>query len=297
MCDAGDVEHRAIVVERVKAGMVAERTFAVQLAQVHVAFQYNFGIRGHLDIRCFALHHLDRTPTQKSGDHHFIEVRRQRCPVEPQPLEEHRESLTRRHLAVIDGAQALGFLPRGLERSVALLERHLRRRPGQHRVQVAGGRAHPAPADLDLRQPITLEAHERVEEIEEDGAVGHLAQGLQRVTVEADHEAVARLHERPAQQAGLLDHQRDELGVADLLPVQAERLVLGRARGEQAAHAVGRAARQGANLGGAQRLLEQIASGERHLATGEHRPPLDAGGSGGLLIEDDVAAHSGFLRA
>ena len=78
MRDAGDVEHRIIVFERIEAGMVAERSFAAQLAQFDIAFEHDLGIGGNFQIRSLALHHLDRLAAQEAGDHHLIQIGRQR---------------------------------------------------------------------------------------------------------------------------------------------------------------------------------------------------------------------------
>ena len=58
--------------------MVSEWPFGAQLAQLHVAFEHDLGLRGYFQIAGLALHHLHRTAAQEAGDHHFVKVRRQR---------------------------------------------------------------------------------------------------------------------------------------------------------------------------------------------------------------------------
>ena len=65
--DAGDVEHRVVVFERIEAGVIAEGAFAAQLAQLDVAFQDDLGVGGDFQIRGLALDHLDGLPAQEAG--------------------------------------------------------------------------------------------------------------------------------------------------------------------------------------------------------------------------------------
>ena len=58
--DAGDVEHRVFVGQRIEAGVVAERPFGAQLAEFDVALEHDLGIGRELPDRGLALHHLDR---------------------------------------------------------------------------------------------------------------------------------------------------------------------------------------------------------------------------------------------
>src|SRR3989442_3190216 len=99
------------------------------------------------------------------------EVRRERGVLEGQPVEEVAEALGRGHLAVVDGTQPFGLLPRRGERLVALGEADRRRVGLEQRVQAARRRADGAPAHVDLRQPLAVEVHEGVEEVEEDRVV------------------------------------------------------------------------------------------------------------------------------
>ena len=48
------------------------------LAQFDVAFEHDLGVRRHLQVRRLAPHHLDRLAAQEAGDHHLVQVRRQR---------------------------------------------------------------------------------------------------------------------------------------------------------------------------------------------------------------------------
>ena len=54
------MENRKLVFQRIKARVVAERTFRAQLAERDVAFQHNLSIGGHFEIDRFTLHQLDR---------------------------------------------------------------------------------------------------------------------------------------------------------------------------------------------------------------------------------------------
>ena len=106
-------------------------------------------------------------------DQHHVEAGHQPCGIERQALEEVGEARLSRHLAMIDCPQALGLLPGGGQRAVAVFERDLRHVGGQRRVQMAGGGAHGLAADLDERQAVALEADQRVEQVEEYGGVRH----------------------------------------------------------------------------------------------------------------------------
>ena len=93
--------------------------------------------------------------------------------VQPEPAEEVREPCGGRHLAVIDRAQALGLSPALAQRLVAPLETDLGRLRLQDRVQHPGRRAHGLAVDLDLGHALTVEADQGVEQVEQDGGVGH----------------------------------------------------------------------------------------------------------------------------
>src|SRR6185503_13885101 len=86
---------------------------------------------------------------------------------------EEGDALARADLTVVDGAQPLGLLPRSQQRLVAGIERHARHVPAEDGVELPGGGPHALALDLDFRQPVAVEAHQGVEEIEEDRAVGH----------------------------------------------------------------------------------------------------------------------------
>src|SRR5206468_9887328 len=101
------------------------------------------------------------------------EARRQRRLVQPELTEEVGEAIERRDLAVVQRAEALGLPPARAERLVARLEADLGRLRSQDAVQHAGGGAHDLAVDLDLGHALAIEADQRVEEIEEDRAVGH----------------------------------------------------------------------------------------------------------------------------
>src|SRR2546430_8759392 len=93
--------------------------------------------------------------------------------VQAEPAEEMREPDGRRHLAAVDRAQPLGLTPALDERLVARLEGNLGRVRPEGRMDAARGGAHPLPVQLDLRHPLTVEANQRVEEVEEDRRVRH----------------------------------------------------------------------------------------------------------------------------
>src|SRR5437867_1306581 len=104
-------------------------------------------------------------------DEHAREMRRQRRVLDLQPAEEVAEALRRADLAMVDRAQPLGLLPRRGERLVALRQADRGGVRLQQRVQAPRGGADRATADVDLRQSLAVEVHERVEEIEEDRVV------------------------------------------------------------------------------------------------------------------------------
>ena len=68
MRDAGDMEDRIVIGQRIEAGVVAEWPFGAHLAQLDVALEHDLRVRGHLQIDGFALHQLDRRLAKKTGD-------------------------------------------------------------------------------------------------------------------------------------------------------------------------------------------------------------------------------------
>ena len=106
-------------------------------------------------------------------DEPAAEAGRQRRLVQPEPAEEVRKPIGRRHLAVVEGAQPLRLPPAVGERLVAGLEADVRRLRSQDRVQHAGRGADGLAIDLDFGHPFPVEADERVEEVEEHGGVRH----------------------------------------------------------------------------------------------------------------------------
>src|SRR5262249_10651488 len=93
--------------------------------------------------------------------------------IERETAEQVGEALGRRYLAVIDRTPALGFLPAFLQGLVKGLEREVGAPCAEDRVEMTGRRADGAPRDRHLGQPVAIEAHQRVEEVEEDGAYVH----------------------------------------------------------------------------------------------------------------------------
>ncbi len=66
MRDAGQVKHRILVRHGVEPGVVAERTFAAQFAQFHIAFENNLRMGGHFQVDRLALHDLHRLAAQET---------------------------------------------------------------------------------------------------------------------------------------------------------------------------------------------------------------------------------------
>ena len=138
MRDAGDVKHRVLVFERVEAGVIAERAFAAQLAQFHVAFEHDLGIGRHFQIAGLALHHLDGAAAQEAGDHHLVEVRRQRQNRRDTWWPDRRRSPPRRPCASLaPGAHAGGSAPRPACASASACRWCARRRPACDTAAVA----------------------------------------------------------------------------------------------------------------------------------------------------------------
>src|SRR5436309_353282 len=99
---------------------------------------------------------------------------RQRLGLAVDPRRVHADPLRAEHVdvrAVAD--EELGLTPALDERLVARLEGNLGRVRAEGRMDVARGGAHPLPVQLDLRHPLTVEANQRVEEVEEDRRVRH----------------------------------------------------------------------------------------------------------------------------
>ena len=58
--------------------MIAERAFGAHFVERDVAFENDFGVRGNFEGVGFALHHFHRLAAQKSREHHFVEIGRNR---------------------------------------------------------------------------------------------------------------------------------------------------------------------------------------------------------------------------
>src|SRR5229473_4631790 len=119
-----------------------------------------------------ALHHLGQLP-HVGGEQGVARLGGHPASVEPEPAEEHAESLRRADLAVILRADALGLLPAPEQRGHERRERHVGGEAAELGVEVAGGTADRLAVDLDLGQPLPVEEHQRVEEVEEHRAVLH----------------------------------------------------------------------------------------------------------------------------
>ena len=75
---AFDMEDRIIVRQRIEARVIAKRAFASQFTRSDVALQHELGIGRNFHVVGLALDHFDGLRAQESGDHHFIEIWRQR---------------------------------------------------------------------------------------------------------------------------------------------------------------------------------------------------------------------------
>src|SRR5262249_17247158 len=93
--------------------------------------------------------------------------------IEAEMRDKKREALRRADLAIVLVADALGLLPAPLERPDEGLERDAWRECAECLVERPRRGADHAAVDPELRQAVPVEAHERVEEVEQDGAVGH----------------------------------------------------------------------------------------------------------------------------
>jgi len=72
--DALDVEHRIIVRQRVKAGVVAERALPSQLAGLHVALEHDLRCGRNFQVNRPAGDHLHGAAAQESGENHLVEI-------------------------------------------------------------------------------------------------------------------------------------------------------------------------------------------------------------------------------
>src|SRR5262249_8274430 len=195
---------------------------------------------------------------------------------------------------------ALGFPPALGEPTVHVLQRDSGKVALHDRVQEASRGAEGLSVHLDEGQAVPIEEHERVEEVEENRPIGHSAtQPGVRVLVEADDQPAAGVEERSAQEPWLLGHEGDERLVAQLTPIEAQRLHVGGADGEQPARSPRRQAGQITDLVRCQGFLEEVARTELHTASGENLSPLHTRGSGRFLIEDvgHGRPHSGLRAA
>ena len=93
--------------------------------------------------------------------------------IEPEAPEERGEARGGGDLAVGLVADALGFLPAPRQRAHEIPELDLGGKWPERVVQMLGGGAHRAPVHGQLGQPVALEEHERVEQVEKNGLEGH----------------------------------------------------------------------------------------------------------------------------
>ena len=73
---AGDVKHRVLPFQRIKAGVIAEGPFGAHLRKIHVAFEHDFRLRRHFQRAGLAGNHLHRLAPQESREHHLVQVGR-----------------------------------------------------------------------------------------------------------------------------------------------------------------------------------------------------------------------------
>ena len=78
MRNTGNVKHRIVVGQRVVTGMIAERPFPAALVDVDVPLQHDLARRRDLDVDGYALRQFYGFMAQKPGEHHLIDVARQR---------------------------------------------------------------------------------------------------------------------------------------------------------------------------------------------------------------------------
>src|SRR5580704_12915771 len=72
--DAGDVENRVLIVERIKSGVIAKRTFDAEFIEVDVAFENDFCVGGNFQIDGLALYEFHGLLTEESGDDELFDV-------------------------------------------------------------------------------------------------------------------------------------------------------------------------------------------------------------------------------
>src|SRR5207245_8965995 len=75
---AGDVEDGVLIFERVEAGVVAEGALSAKLVEVNIAFEDDPRVGWDFEVDCFALHQLDGTLAQESGNEEFLDLGRGR---------------------------------------------------------------------------------------------------------------------------------------------------------------------------------------------------------------------------
>ena len=76
MRDAGEMEDRVLVLERVEAGVVAEGAFGAQLAQLDVAFENDFRVGRNFKVDGLAFDNLNGLAAQESCDQKLFDLGR-----------------------------------------------------------------------------------------------------------------------------------------------------------------------------------------------------------------------------
>src|ERR1039457_6224155 len=74
--DAGNVEHRILVFQRVEAGVVAEGPLGAKFVKIDVAFEDDLGSGRNFEVNGLAFHQFDRLLPQESGDDVLLNVGR-----------------------------------------------------------------------------------------------------------------------------------------------------------------------------------------------------------------------------
>src|SRR5271169_5995577 len=72
------MEHRKLPFERVKAGVVAKRTFGSHLPEFDVPLEYDLGIRRDFEINRLTRHQFHRIVPQEAREKKLVHIRRYR---------------------------------------------------------------------------------------------------------------------------------------------------------------------------------------------------------------------------
>src|ERR1041384_6155733 len=78
MSNAGQMQDRIQIFQRIKTSMIAKRPFGAKLVEIDVTLKNNFRIRGDFEIDRFTLHQLNRLLPKEASDNVFLDIRRRR---------------------------------------------------------------------------------------------------------------------------------------------------------------------------------------------------------------------------